>query len=235
MAHTRKRKSVRQRLKGGAASCGLPASVGRAFTLIELLVVIAIIAILAALLLPALQKAKRSGQSVGCLNNARQLQVAWQMYHEDHNGRLVPNFVDGTYGNMNTFHSRSNSWVVGSALRDCTMAGICQGAMWPYTKNDRIYRCPSDKKIWPYGPMRASRPWSFALSAYMNGCWNGQPPYGLRQYAELRQPSRYFTFIDEEESLATGGNIRAAPGPNEPLVDHPGISGPRLWRQRRLR
>src|SRR4029434_3533968 len=64
---------------------------GQAFTLIELLGVIAIIAILAAMLLPALSKAKTKAQGIQCLGNLHQLCLAWRMYAEDHNDLLVPN------------------------------------------------------------------------------------------------------------------------------------------------
>ncbi len=172
-----------------------------AFTLIELLVVIAIIAILAAMLLPTLQKAKSAGQSAGCQNNQKQLQLAWQMYYEEHNDRLVPNFARGNYGYLPSYYSTSNSWVSGSALSEYTGAGIRQGALWPYTRNERVYRCPSDKTIWSYRGERAPRPWNVVLSIYMNGRWNDDVYPIPVKAAEIRRPALSFTFVDEEETL----------------------------------
>src|SRR5262245_56335372 len=76
-----------------------PAPRRQGFTLVELLVVIAIIAILAAMLLPVLGKAKLKAQGVQCMNNHRQLSLAWRMYSEDNRDVLVfatadPNYAD---------------------------------------------------------------------------------------------------------------------------------------------
>jgi prepilin-type N-terminal cleavage/methylation domain-containing protein/prepilin-type processing-associated H-X9-DG protein len=110
-----------------------------AFTLIELLVVIAIIAILAAMLLPALQKAKQKAQQISCLNNLKQLQLGWGIYADDYSDNLMTNsknaFPDWARGNMS----------ISAAATDYTNVALLEaGLLFPYAKNDGVYKCPAD-------------------------------------------------------------------------------------------
>src|SRR5438132_7645862 len=114
----------------------------RAFTLIELLVVIAIIAILAAMLLPALAKAKQKAQGIMCLSNGRQMTLAWATYYHDNNDRLVynkPSFstdLDNWVGNV-------LSW--GASTQNTDTSLITQAKLGPYTaKSLGIFKCPAD-------------------------------------------------------------------------------------------
>lgn len=83
--------------------------------MLELLVVIALIALLAGLLLPALAQAKSSGQSAACKNNLKQLQLAWELYTGDHEGRIVYNRTGMPYG----YWQSIEGWVL--AMRNVTV------------------------------------------------------------------------------------------------------------------
>jgi prepilin-type N-terminal cleavage/methylation domain-containing protein/prepilin-type processing-associated H-X9-DG protein len=182
-----------------------------AFTLIELLVVIAIISVLAALLLPALGKAKSLAQTIRCTSNLKQLQFAWHLYYDDNNDRLVPNWFIWDGSSWTTSQGTTNSWVSGTAYNSTSTVGIRQGALFQYTgKAVGIYRCPSDK---------SPRPFNVTLSYYMNGrissdngnSWlpppgPGFPPIVVR-LAGIRRPVNVFTFIDGAEQSMTHGTF----------------------------
>jgi len=123
----------------------------KAFTLIELLVVISVIAILMAILMPALKRAREGGQRAACMANLKQLTLAWNMYADENDDRLV-NGATG-YSNRTTTwgsHGDELAWInthdPTNIDYDSQVQGIKTGALWPYLRNEDIYRCPTGRR-----------------------------------------------------------------------------------------
>jgi prepilin-type N-terminal cleavage/methylation domain-containing protein/prepilin-type processing-associated H-X9-DG protein len=164
------------------ASAGQSSGKKGAFTLIELLVVILIIAILAALLLPVLAHAKAKAHEITCMNNLRQLTIAWHNYAADNNDFIAQNVAsDASSVYKGAIYSETGeeegcqpgqewaSWVLGDA-DNSTPELITHGLIYPYIANINCYCCPSCTNITTQGPSPRSRDIrSYSMNGWMDG------------------------------------------------------------------
>jgi len=153
----------------------------RGFTLIELLVVIAIIAILMAILMPALNRAREQGKRAVCLNNAKQLTLAWIMYADDNDGRISSASGEHQYG-----------WVSGithpvSTPVETQIKALKEGVLFQYANNAKVYRCPVAKSF----EMR-----TYSCSHAMNGrSFDGGPL--VENMYEIKHAAERIVFVDD--------------------------------------
>ncbi|MCS7337331.1 MAG: type II secretion system GspH family protein [Verrucomicrobiae bacterium] len=195
------------------------------FTLIELLVVIGIIAILAAMLLPVLNKAKTKAQAIGCLSNGRQIGLAWRMYADDNDDRLVDNtggglwaagFAQSSDGRLGTYLTwgpePSNTNV--AALIDPELARLAK-----YLKSADVYKCPADKyqSAQNPGPRCRSITMNAAVGGNLSAVGTGIPGrtyFSARKMSELVYPgpAKTWVTVDEHPDSINDAVFQSKPG-----------------------
>ena len=222
-----------------------------AFTLIELLVVIAIIAILAAMLLPALAKAKAKAHAVSCMNNSRQLMFAWRLYIEDNNDNLPCAWT--SLGGSRGTATIPPSWVPSDLVLDYANPSaqgnwdfantIEKSPMWPYCgKNQAIFHCPADPSTGRDNTGKTGpRVRSMAMNFWMGGADAGNLGRAngtvFRKFTSISTPgpAQFIVLLDERhESINDGLFLIMMDGyPNSspqglrdfPAIYHSGASG----------
>jgi prepilin-type N-terminal cleavage/methylation domain-containing protein/prepilin-type processing-associated H-X9-DG protein len=187
------------------------------FTLIELLSVIAIIAILAAILLPALSSARERSRGIYCLNNTRQLTLAWQLYADDHEG-LLPYNIGMAGSSFRTNINWVNDVMTWDLSSDNTnQATITQASLGQYVVGQTaIYHCPSDLTL---SSIQSAAGWSERIRSYsmnalvgnpgtflVNGVNVNDPDYiQFLKMEQIPSPTEVFIFLDEQPDSISDG------------------------------
>ena len=165
----------------------------KAFTLIELLVVIAIIAILMSILMPTLNRAREQGKRIACLNNLKQMVLAWNFYADDYNGKIV---------NANTHAGEPGAWVhwEDTMSESQKIQNVETGALFHYVPNIKLYKCPTGIR---------GEVCTYSIPDYMNGhlAIAGATPNPLKNRNDIRHPGQQIVFLDEGRLTASSFTI----------------------------
>ncbi|TAK97196.1 MAG: prepilin-type N-terminal cleavage/methylation domain-containing protein [Verrucomicrobia bacterium] len=189
---------------------GMPAG-RRAFTLIELLVVIAVIAIIAAMLLPALARAKDHARRIQCIGNEKQLVATWFLYAADHRENLV--FNGGRYYNPPSL------WVHGGNHGDTQtltneqyLVGNNYALFAPYLRGVGVYKCPADRTTWPISGLgKVYELRSYAMNIYLGSRPNIDAGGRLVEFEpplSQADTNSYQIFLRTSQILAAGPSKR---------------------------
>lgn len=185
----------------------------RAFTLIELLVVIAIIALLMAIIMPALNLAKKKAATTACLSNTKNLSLGWYMYMQDNDGRIMSCEDNATEPGGKFIgwcgiprdeggNRMSISQTEPPVTDEDEIRGITEGVLFPYVKNPKVYHCPADNiRKSMYDGTRVFVTYSIPQCLYyVTNPSDSRYNYQIRRFDEISSPSTRYVFVESAET-----------------------------------